>query len=752
MESYPSHTAPYSMDYDAVYMQEQINDMNQQLTQTRSQRVRAAMFPETFNDEEIQIPSTQKHFGQMTTVQRLAEPSRMLKHAVVNLINYQEDADVAVRAIPELISLLNDEDQIVVGHAALMSHQLSKKEASRHALLNSPQIIAALINALNKAKDPETIRYLTGALHNLSHHQQGLLYIFKSGGIPALIRLLSSPIESILFYAMTTLHNLLLHQEGAKMAVHTAGGLQKMVALLTYDDPKFLAITTDCLQLLAYGNQECKLIILASGGPDNLVRIMERYNYEKLLWTTSRVLKVLSVCPSNKVAIVEAGGIHVLSNLLVNPSTRLVHNCMWTIRNLSDSATKLEGMEPVLEVCVRMLQMDDLDMIICSCGILSNLTCNNHANKSYVYQISGVEALVATVVKAGDREDITEPSVCALRHLTSRHAHAELSQNLIREEGGLMPIINLLHPPSHWPLLKATVSLVRNLALCEKNNPELRGLGAVPKIIQLLVRSHQEVQKAVLSNSSDGIMMDAVRMDEMVETCVGALHILARDVHNRTIIKEHNCIPLFVQLLYFPHENTQRVTTGVLCELAAEKDAVEMTEQEGATAPLTELLHSHNEAVATYAAAILYRMSEDKSADYKKRLSIELTNSLVRGDPNTWNNQLTQVEEMSNDEMYQPNNSQGNNIYPSSKTPDFNSLQPLHQGLYLHPNQANQSNQFYAGSESGSRHNQPMRFPDLTENVSDPYAVRYSNNTGSLVSQSGRALQLDGGPWFNTDV
>lgn len=51
----------------------------------------------------------------------------------------------------------------------------------------------------------------------------------------------------------------------------------------------------------------CQLIILANGGPECLVFIMRNYNYEKLLWTTSRVLKVLSVCPSNKPAIVEAG-------------------------------------------------------------------------------------------------------------------------------------------------------------------------------------------------------------------------------------------------------------------------------------------------------------------------------------------------------------------------------------------------------------------------------------------------------------
>jgi len=38
-----------------------------------------------------------------------------------------------------------------------------------------------------------------------------------------------------------------------------------------------------------------------------LVFIMRNHNYEKLLWTTSRVLKVLSVCPSNKPAIVDSG-------------------------------------------------------------------------------------------------------------------------------------------------------------------------------------------------------------------------------------------------------------------------------------------------------------------------------------------------------------------------------------------------------------------------------------------------------------
>ena len=69
----------------------------------------------------------------------------------------------------------------------------------------------------------------------------------------------SSRVESVLFYAITTLHNLLLHQEGAKLAVRSTDGLQKMVALLKSVNVKFLAITTDCLQILAYGHQESKV-------------------------------------------------------------------------------------------------------------------------------------------------------------------------------------------------------------------------------------------------------------------------------------------------------------------------------------------------------------------------------------------------------------------------------------------------------------------------------------------------------------
>ncbi|XP_069763244.1 junction plakoglobin-like isoform X1 [Narcine bancroftii] len=652
-----------------TYTTKQLPEMEEQLASTRGQRVRAAMFPETL-ESGTRILSPQMDLGQETNVQKLSESSQMLKAAIVQLINYQDDAELATRAIPELTKLLNDEDQVIVCKATMIVNQLVKKDASCRALEQSPQMVAAVVRTMQNTSDMETARHAAGILHNFSHHHDGMLAIFKSGGIPALVRMLSSPVESILFYAITTLHNLLLHQEGAKMAVRLADGLQKMVPLLKKSNVKFLAITTDCLQLLAYGNQESKLIILANGGPAALVHIMRTYNYEKLLWTTSRVLKVLSVCPSNKPAIVEAGGMQALGFHLNSSSPRLVQNCLWTLRNLSDAATKQEGLDPLLATMVQLLSSDDINVLTCATGILSNLTCNNSRNKVVVCQVHGIVALVNTVLRAGEKEDIMEPTVCALRHLTSRHPEAEIAQNDVRINYGIPTVVGLLNQPFHWPLIKATVGLVRNLALSPANHSALRESRVIPRLVQLLVKAHQDTQRQAPGGGQQ-YMQDGVRMDEIVEGCTGALHILARDQTNRALITQLNAIPLFVQLLYSPVENIQRVAAGVLCELAQDREAAEIMDQEQATAPLTEMLHSTNEGIATYAAAVLFRISEDKSQDYRKRLSVELTSTLFRNDPEAWN----AVDQLMTTDGYQPDSKISYNSFGNpdgDMGPDYN--------------------------------------------------------------------------------
>lgn len=400
----------------------------------------------------------------------------------------------AASAIPDLIRLIEDEDTVIVNQAAMMVFQLSKGEQSRDTLSGCPEMMAGLVRGLERTDDPETARFLSGTLYNMSQQRSGLLAMFCAGAVPPLVRQLGTSVETTLFYAITTLHNLLLHQEGAKHAVRICGGLQEMVILLDKDNVKFLAICTDCLQLLAYSHQESKLMILANGGPQRLIRILNTYSYEKLLWTTTRVLKVLSVCPSNKPAILEAHGVEALTAHVRSLSQRLVHNALWTLRNLSDAATRMENIQPLLQTLLQLLSCPDPNIVTCTAGILSNLTCNNGRNKLTVCQMGGID-IILKAINGAEKEEIIEPCVCALRHLTSRHEQAETAQISVRLHNGLSLMARLLKTPgASWALLKAVVGLARNIALCQGNQAALREQGVLEGLVSVLHNAFNEVK------------------------------------------------------------------------------------------------------------------------------------------------------------------------------------------------------------------------------------------------------------------
>lgn len=77
--------------------------------------------------------------------------------------------------------------------------------------------------------------------------------------------------------------------------------------------------------------------------------------------------------------------------------------------------------------------------------------------QTLVTQYGGVEALIHAVLRAGEKEDVAEPAVCALRHLTSRHQDAELAQNAVRLHYGIPAVIKLLGQPHYWPVVKVSV-------------------------------------------------------------------------------------------------------------------------------------------------------------------------------------------------------------------------------------------------------------------------------------------------------
>lgn len=184
------------MEYESYPMTNFLNghdshhQLNGQLSSTRAQRVRAAIFPEFFGNDSSNGHESLMINGHGSTVDKLLEPSQLLKNAVIDIINYKEDAEMTEKALPELIRLLTDSDPAVAGQAALILHSLAKKEASRSALA-SASLMQALVQAMSNPRANDDLRRgVAGVLHCLSQSQQGLLILLKGAGIPLLVKLL----------------------------------------------------------------------------------------------------------------------------------------------------------------------------------------------------------------------------------------------------------------------------------------------------------------------------------------------------------------------------------------------------------------------------------------------------------------------------------------------------------------------------------------------------------------------------------
>lgn len=193
---------------------------------------------------------------------------------------------------------------------------------------------------------------------------------------------------------------------------------------------------------------------------------------------------MLSVCPKNKQVIVEIGGIQALSKQLNHPSTRLVINSLWTIRNLSDLASSQQDLNELIQSLVYLLHSQNEGVVSCAACILANLTCNNPFNKEIAYQANAVPTLIQTIIKTNENKSIIEPVLMTIRHVTTKHKNANNCRDLVHLNCGIQPIIRFLYPPTKWSTTKIAIELIRNIAISQTNHVALRELGKFLKLIE----------------------------------------------------------------------------------------------------------------------------------------------------------------------------------------------------------------------------------------------------------------------------
>lgn len=527
------------------------------------------------------------------------------ENAVANWMNYQDSPEMALKAIPELLKLITDEDLIVVQQAAILFNQMSRNEGPRMALIRTTNAVQCLVNCLNTTADIETARSLVGTLYSVSTQKpDGVQAIINTNALNTLVKMLSAPMETIISYAITTLHNVLLDcGDQIKNHLRKMGVIHQMIPLLNQNtNVKFLSIVVDCLQLLAFGNTETKQIILELGGTQLLVNLLvSQTNYQKLLLNTTRLLKVLSVCAKNKQALVQCNAMQGLSMHLINLSqaaqnatgtkstaSDILHNCLITLRNLSDAATRLPGLEQLVQNLLTLLSTrNDFTVSTLAAGILSNLTCNNENNKKTALSSNGIQILLHIIHTnmQVQKTQLVEPCVCALRHITNRHGDMLLAQEQVRAINGLNIITQLMCiQPRAWSVIKAVLGLVRNFCSNQLNAQQLRQNGIIEKLMQILFDAYTEIQMRTSGGTNmpanNVLKIDDVNMFDIIEASSATLLILAKDMQNQQIMKDLDCIGFFVQMFYSSITSIQRSSVSILAELATNRECAEVIEQQ----------------------------------------------------------------------------------------------------------------------------------------------------------------------------
>uniref|UniRef100_A0A1I7USV7 Armadillo/beta-catenin-like repeat protein n=1 Tax=Caenorhabditis tropicalis TaxID=1561998 RepID=A0A1I7USV7_9PELO len=614
--------------------------------ETRTSRIRAAMFP----DWTPPTSAAEATNSSSSIVELMHMPTQQLKQSVMDLLTYEGSNDMSGLSLPDLVKLMCDHDESVVARAVHRAYMLSREDPN---FFNAPgfdhRVFIEALMAASKSNNVNVRRNAIGALSHMSEQRGGPLLIFRSGGLAEIIRMLYDSLESVVHYAVTTLRNLLMHVSESRGQARALNAVEALTPHLHKTNPKLLAQVADGLYFLLIDDAQSKITFLSLLGPQILVSILREYSdHRKLIYTVVRCIRSLSVCPSNKPALISLGCLPALyAELCVAKDERSQTAILVAMRNLSDSATNEENLTQLIIKLLEIVRTANDGMTACACGTLSNLTCNNTRNKQTVCSHGGIDALVTAIRRFPDVEEVTEPALCALRHCTARHSLAEEAQSELRFCHAFPVILDQL-ATLRTPVIKAALGVIRNCALLQTNLIELTqeqtvdGNTAVSLTMDILRRAITAIEE------NPDIAVDGVPMWGVIEGAVSALHQLA----NHPAVATACCddmgqignpeVPPFLDLLHrllahprlgtMEDEVLEREILGLLYQLSKRPDGARAVESTGVTVLLMESRGSQYKSVVTYANGVLNNLKRgDTSAMMSNSYEYEMS-----GGANDW--------------------------------------------------------------------------------------------------------------------
>ncbi|KAF7691778.1 armadillo repeat-containing protein 3 [Silurus meridionalis] len=436
---------------------------------------------------------------------------------------------MALGAVEPLTCLITHENKTVCRNA-LMALGVMASENDVKQLIKRLNIIPTIITKLSPEEENTVHEFSTLTLAHLSTDITCKVQIFQHDGLEPLIHLLSSPSPDVKKNSVECIYNL-VQEFSSREAVYKLNGLPPLLYLLGSEYPIIQQFALRILESISSHKETRTEFREQQGFP----RLMELLTNKKFSDLHVEALKVISNCLEDTESmqlIQENGGLEKLLQFLVAPTApeiqahavkaiskaalsseiqRILHeknvekaliellagenNSIHTAvcqavsamsKNLSskDTFRQLEGIRPIMQ----LLNSEENEVKEVAAEALSNLTHENQLNAYAVYEAEGDKLLVQLL------ENSSPAAVMHAAAVLINMASQEVLRHSILSHGAIQSLMKHLHSTCK-PTLINTIQAVAALTCDADGRAELRNVGGLPQLVNLLTSKDTEIRQ-----------------------------------------------------------------------------------------------------------------------------------------------------------------------------------------------------------------------------------------------------------------
>lgn len=260
---------------------------------------------------------------------------------LVSILKVRALANAALIRNPSLVRTMvefNEDETMLVVKAAATIRILSTKESVQSGL-TSLGAVASLVSLLTD-RDAVLRRQVCGALLALSFHDGIRSLMVAAGAIDHLVRIIdASHNDSMIISAVGCLWNLAMHDGGERIISGNHLAIPALIRCLDSDNVEIVCRVAGTLRTLACQETQKKVIVL-HGGVIKLVKHIKLPCSKSLIQVIAALRLVASGPDEVRTAIVQAGAIAQLAQVLANGSNEAIYLALSTLTHLAPMHAK----------------------------------------------------------------------------------------------------------------------------------------------------------------------------------------------------------------------------------------------------------------------------------------------------------------------------------------------------------------------------------------------------------------------------